>query len=215
MGQCSAAAVVLNRSRPGRWLNGRFAFGWELLLGGLILLSVWGLGAAEAWGEVRNPAWARPIDLPPVENFHEVAPGLYRSAQPSAKAFAELEKFGIVTVINLREKHSDAVAIQGTSLRLIEVPVDTWKVGDEEVIAVLTLIKNEPRPILIHCMHGADRTGLMMAVYRVIFEGWSREEAWEELKEGGYGYHKMWINIPKYLETFDRGKIERAVKGDG
>lgn len=178
----------------------------------LLIIIVLGL-SGEASGEARNSQWARPINLPHTNNLHQVAPGLYRSAQPTAAAFKELEKFGIVTVINLREKHSDAPLIQNTSLRLVEVPVDTWEVGDEEVIAVMKLIKNEPRPILVHCRHGADRTGLMMAVYRIVFENWSRQEAIEELRDGGYGYHRVWVNIPKYLERFDRGKIERAVQG--
>ena len=170
-------------------------------------------GGDRVIGAERNPKWASPLHLPPVENFYQVAPGLYRSAQPSAEAFKELEKFGIVTVINLREKHSDAPLIQNTGLRLIEVPTNTWEMGDNEVIAVLNLIKNEPRPILVHCRHGADRTGLMMAVYRIIFEGWTREAALEELRDGGYGYHRIWTNIPKYIERFDRDKIERAVLG--
>jgi len=192
--------------------RGLFPAKYLLLVLILIILSS---ASAEAGEKTRDASWAKPINLPHVENFHQVGPGLYRAAQPSAKAFEELEKFGIVTVINLREKHSDAVLLQGTGLRLIEVPIDTWEMGDEEVITVMKLIKNEPGPILVHCRHGADRTGMMMAVYRIIFEGWSREKALEELKEGGFGYHKIWINIPKYIEKFDRGKIERAVMADG
>lgn len=182
---------------------------------GLVLvLTVFGAIGEASGRDERDPRWARPIDLPPVENLHQVAPGLYRSAQPTAEAFQALEKLGLVTIINIRENHSDAALIQGTNLRLVEVPVNTWSVGDEEVIAVMRLIKNEPRPILLHCKHGADRTGLMMAVYRIIFEGWTRRDALAELTGGGYGYHKIWTNIPKYIETFDQGKIERAVLFD-
>lgn len=178
---------------------GRNAASLKCLL--LILFLMVVAATAEAGEKKRDASWARPLHLPPVENFHQVAPGLFRAAQPSAKAFEELEKFGIVTVINLREKHSDAPLLQGTGLRLIEVPLDTWEMGDSEVITVLNLIKNEPGPILVHCKHGADRTGMMMAAYRIIFEGWSREAALEELREGGFGYHKMWINILNTLKS--------------
>jgi len=160
----------------------------------------------------RNPRWAVPVDLPHTENFYRITPNLYRAAQPSAEAFQEYEKFGIKTVINLRSKNSDRKYLKGGStLRLIEVPMKAWDVDDDEVIAVMRLIKNEPGPILIHCQHGADRTGIMVAMYRLVFENWTREEALDELVGGGYGFHKIWKNIPKYIKEVDVAGIKAAV----
>ena len=57
--------------------------------------------------------------------------------------------------------------------------------------------------MLVHCWHGADRTGMMCAVYRLAVEGWTKEEAIEELTEGGYGFHSVWKNIVPYVRDLD------------
>ena len=54
-------------------------------------------------------------------------------------------------------------------------------------------------PVLVHCHHGADRTGLICALWRILYESWSRQAAIDELIEGGYGFHPIWFNIPRYL----------------
>lgn len=179
-----------------------------------LLFFVLASSASPLTAKPHEAGWARPVDLPYAENFFQVSPDLYRAAQPSAQAFKEYEKLGIKTVINLREKHSDINLIQGTSLKLIEVPLKTWDIDDEDVIKVLRLIKNEPKPILLHCMHGADRTGLMSAMYRVVFEGWTREQALRELREGDFGHHDIWINISNYMKKVDAAKIRAAVLGE-
>jgi len=160
----------------------------------------------------RNPNWAQPVNLPESENFYQVTPWLFRSAQPTAAAFVAYEKFGIKTVINLRDKHSDRKHLRGgSSLNLIEIKVKTWDVDDEEVITVLRHLKTAPRPILIHCQHGADRTGTMIAMYRIVFENWSKREALDEMMNGGFGFHRIWKNLPEYINDVDVQKIKKAV----
>lgn len=160
----------------------------------------------------RDPRWAVPVDLPHADNFYRLTPNLYRAAQPSAEAFQEYEKLGIKTVINLRSSHSDRKFLQGgTRLNLFEVPMKAYDINDEEVIAVLRLIKNEPGPILIHCQHGADRTGTIAAMYRLVFQNWTKEEALDELINGGYHFNKIWKNIPEYIENVDVARIKAAV----
>jgi len=159
----------------------------------------------------RNPKWAQAVALPESENFYRVTPDLYRAAQPTAAAFKEYERFGIKTVINLRASHSDRKLLTGSTLKLVEVPIKTWDIDDEEVVAVLRLIRDEPKPILVHCQHGADRTGTIIAMYRMVNEGWSRDEALDELRGGGYGFHRIWKNIPKYLKEVNVDKIKSQV----
>jgi protein tyrosine/serine phosphatase len=76
------------------------------------------------------------------------------------------------------------------------------------------LEKAENGPFLIHCQHGADRTGLMSAMYRILEQGWTRDDALKELTEGGFGYHSMWTNIIKYVKSVDvaalKAKIDSA-----
>ena len=159
----------------------------------------------------RNPKWARAVALPESENFYLVTPDLYRAAQPTAAAFKEYERFGLKTVINLRARHSDRKLLAGTSLKLVEVPINTWDIDDEDVVAVLRLIRDEPKPVLVHCQHGADRTGTIIAMHRMVNEGWSRDEALDELIGGGYGFHSIWKNIPKYVKEVNVDKIKSQV----
>ena len=74
------------------------------------------------------------------------------------------------------------------------------------------LRRPENGPFLIHCQHGADRTGLMSAMYRIIEQGWTKEAAIREMIEGGYGYHPMWRNIIRYIEQVDVEKIRKALE---
>jgi len=73
------------------------------------------------------------------------------------------------------------------------------------------LKKPENGPFLIHCQHGADRTGLMTAMYRILEQGWSPEDALQELTDGGFGYHSMWKNIIDYVRSADVDKLKAEI----
>ena len=82
---------------------------------------------------------------------------------------------------------------------------------DEKVIEALRIIKQANGPILIHCWHGSDRTGLVSAMYRIVFQGWSKEDAIDELMNGGYGYHSLYKNIPEFIRQADIEKVKQSV----
>ena len=65
--------------------------------------------------------------------------------------------------------------------------------------------------VLLHCQHGADRTGLISALHRVIFESWSKADALAEMRQGEFGYHAVWGNIPTYLKKVDIAALKSAV----
>ena len=67
-------------------------------------------------------------------------------------------------------------------------------------------------PVLMHCKHGADRTGLVSAMYRILYQNWTREQALDELVNGGYGYHSLWKNIPEYLKKVDIEAVRQKVE---
>jgi protein tyrosine/serine phosphatase len=168
--------------------------------------------ASPAAAAARNARWAMPITLDGVPNLHQIAPHLYRSEQPTAVGMKNLEKLGIRTVINLRWFNNDRKEAQGTALRTERVKILTWDIDDEHVIEVMRMLKNADNgPFLIHCKHGADRTGLMTAMYRILEQGWSAEEALEELTNGGYGYHSIWTNILRYVRSVDVEKLRAAI----
>ena len=160
----------------------------------------------------RNERWAVPITLEGVPNLHQITPTLYRSEQPTALGFKNLEKMGVRTVINLRAFNSDDDEVRGTALRTERVKILTWNVDDDHVVDVMRMLRNPDNgPFLIHCQHGADRTGLMSAMYRILEQGWTVDDALAELKDGGYGYHAMWKNILRYVRSADVDKLRAAI----
>jgi protein tyrosine/serine phosphatase len=170
--------------------------------------------ATPAAAAERNARWAVPITLEGVPNLHRITPTLYRSEQPTAPGMKNLEQLGIRTVINLRWFNNDRKETAGTLLRTERVKILTWDIDDKHVIEVMRMLKNpENGPFLIHCKHGADRTGLMTAMYRMLEQGWSADEALEELTGGGYGYHSMWTNILDYVRSVDVEKLRAAISG--
>lgn len=162
----------------------------------------------------RPDHWAEPIELEGVPNLHRITPLLYRSEQPTALGMQNLEKLGIRTVINLRAFNDDEDEVRGTKLRTERTKILTWRVDDKHVIEVMSMLKkSENGPFLIHCQHGADRTGLMSAMYRMLEQNWSAEDALAELTGGGYGYHSMWRNIKRYVRSADVGALRAAIGG--
>jgi protein tyrosine/serine phosphatase len=171
------------------------------------------LAAAALLGATSRPAeWAQPVAREGAPNLFKVTENLYRSAQPTAAGMKNLEALGIRSVINLRAFHSDRSEVVGTALLNEELSVKTWHLEDEDVVRVLRLLKDTARgPYLLHCQHGADRTGTMIAMYRMVVQGWPREKAVDELVNGGYGFHPVWRNILEYLEEVDVEAIRAAV----
>lgn len=112
---------------------------------------------------------AIPIKKPGLPNFFKVSDELYRGAQPTSEGMKELEKMGIKTVINLRSFHSDKDEAKNTELEKEHLYVKAWHPEEKEVIEFLKIITDKTKtPVFVHCQHGADRTGLMVAMYRII-----------------------------------------------
>ena len=168
--------------------------------------------AGTAAASARNARWAVPVQIDGVPNLHRITDHLYRSEQPTAEGFRNLEKLGIRTVINLRYFNSDDDEAAGTSLQLHRVKILTWRAGDDHVVEVMRLLREKDQgPFLIHCQHGADRTGLMSAMYRMLEQGWTAQEALEELIDGGYGFHSLWRNIKAYVLAADVETLRRRI----
>lgn len=163
-------------------------------------------GEAAAQAETRDPTWAVPMpDTPGLPNLHKITDDLYRGAQPSDEGMAQLKAMGIKTVINLRWLHSDEDEIGDLGLSLVNIPMRAWDRDlDEDAVKFLRVVTDpERQPVFFHCRHGADRTGTMCAVYRMAVQGWSADRAVEEMREGGYNFHSIWSNLPKYLKHLD------------
>ena len=158
----------------------------------------------------RPAEWAQPMSGPGLGNFHRVSDDLYRGEQPTAEGMKRLQAMGIKTVLNLRAFHSDRKALKGTSLEGEHISVKPWHIEDEDVAEFLRIVTDKSRtPVFVHCQHGADRTGLMVAVYRVAVCGWSKDQALEEMVYGGFGFHEEWRNIIQYFRELDVERIRK------
>lgn len=159
----------------------------------------------------RKAAWAQPVESKHIENFYKVDKGVYRSGQPSAEAFKEMEQLGIKEVLSLRNFHSDKDEAKGTNLKLNRVAMSASDSDWDELVEAVRIIKNRKGPIVIHCWHGSDRTGLVVALYRLIFQNWTKEEALDELEHGGYGYHTVYGNIKTFIRNVDVEEFKKEV----
>jgi protein tyrosine/serine phosphatase len=147
-----------------------------------------------------------------VPNFYKINDFLYRSAQPTKAGISLLRQLGIKTIINLRTFHADADEIGATGALNERLYVKTWHIEDEDVTKVMRIISHpENGPFLIHCQHGADRTGVMCALYRILYQGWSKEQSIDEMVHGGYGFHPLWNNIIKYIQSVNVEKLRKAI----
>jgi tyrosine-protein phosphatase SIW14 len=154
-----------------------------------------------------------PAEIRGVEKFARVSEGLYRGAQPTAEGFAQLKRMGIKTVVSLRSFHTDTRLLQGSGLAYIRIGCNAWSPQDQDVITFLKIVR-DPRnqPVFVHCAQGVDRTGMMVAAYRIAEQGWSTQDAEKELQD--FGFHPIWADIRRHVERFDidllRGGLQNA-----
>lgn len=162
--------------------------------------------------KVRPAEWAVPVKVEGLPNLHRITPTLYRSAQPTQQGFKNLGQLGIQTVINLRGGEDDGRAALSLGFRLESVPLSAARVRHESNVRILRLLgRTEQGPILVHCQHGADRAGMICALYRMVYQGWDRTKAIEEMRKGGYGFHGIWQGLVDYLERVDVEALRKAV----
>lgn len=175
-----------------------------LCIGLLALLWVSAAGAVER---------SRKIDLPGSEltNFYQVDSTVYRSDQPSRQDFRALKIFGIREVLNLRNFHNDLDEAEGLGFVLHRVDMRAGKVTEAQLMEAMRIIRDRQGPILVHCWHGSDRTGVVIATYRILFQGLTKEEAIEDMTQGGYGFHKTYDNLPELLRSLDVEKMKREL----
>lgn len=147
----------------------------------------------------RPSHWAAPLKAD--ANFYQVDTHLYRSEQPIADDVPAIHVHAIKTIINLRQGQDDNPALFGDEMTLIKEPLATWRVRPSDIARVLYAIEKHQKTgaVLVHCRHGADRTGIIIAMYRIIYQGVSIDDARAEMKHGDYGYHIIWKNLDNLL----------------
>ncbi|NRD22634.1 dual specificity protein phosphatase family protein [Winogradskyella litoriviva] len=145
-------------------------------------------------------------------NLYSINDSILRSEQPSKSGFKELETAGVKTIINLRRLRDDNKKAEDTNLQLEHLPLATKQITEDDIIEVLKLITSAEKPILIHCWHGSDRTGVMVAAYRIVVENWTKEDAINEFRIDKFGYHqKKYPNLISLLENMDVDTIKNQL----
>ena len=179
---------------------------------GLALMALLSTVSAQAdeTSSIRSLEWAQPVGNQ--YNLHQMTPTLYRSALPDRNALPLLQQLKIGTVINFLPE-SDADWLKAPGIRQVQLSYRTNHVDDSDVLAALRAIKEAEAngPVLMHCKHGSDRTGLMAAMYRVVVQGWSKEDALNEMTLGGFGTSNGFKDGVRYMMRADIDKLRTAL----
>jgi protein tyrosine phosphatase (PTP) superfamily phosphohydrolase (DUF442 family) len=183
----------------------------RLLLPVLLLLVAATVAAAEAVSS-RPADWAVAVAGTSVQNLYRVEDGFYRGAQPTADGFKELAGLGVKTVLDVSGGGDEAL-LKGGTLKLVHLPMNAFGLRDDRVLEALRVMADPSnRPLMVHCQHGADRTGALVALYRVVVQGWTKERAVEEMNRGGYHHSSLWRNLDRYVLNADVARLRQALK---
>jgi protein tyrosine/serine phosphatase len=125
----------------------------------------------------------------------------------------DLEQMGIRSIINLRMKDSDNRKVAATGLNHIHLPMKAQSVTYEDVVRTMKAIRDAPQPVLIHCRRGSDRTGCMVAFYRIVFLDWSKEKAIEAFLDPKYGYlENLFPNLVELIEQTNIDQLKKDIE---
>ena len=137
---------------------------------------------------------ARAVDLSAIriDNFGRVNTNYYRGAQPEGRDYESLAALGIRTLVNLTSDDIDAAepaAAKRAGLAYFQIPMTTHEAPSSAKIDQFLKIVNDPanQPVYVHCVGGRHRTGVMTAVYRMTQDGWSGDQAFQEMKQFKFG----------------------------
>ncbi|MFZ1701568.1 MAG: tyrosine-protein phosphatase [Pyrinomonadaceae bacterium] len=152
----------------------------------IVLVVIGTLTAPSVSAQTKSPS----KNLP---NFFEVNLHVYRGGQPKSDGFAELERMGVATVIDLRDDDQNALRekalVENAGMKFINRPLRNWsRPRIDQIDEILREIEAADKPVFIHCKRGKDRTGTVIAVYRMSHDGKTAEEAIDEAKSFGIGW---------------------------
>ncbi|HEV8492926.1 MAG TPA: protein tyrosine phosphatase family protein [Candidatus Angelobacter sp.] len=146
------------------------------------------------------------LELPGVPRFIQVTPRLYRGGQPSEEGFQALAKMGIDIVIDLRgSRRHERDLVTKLGMRYEAMPWHCPRPKDHVFARFLLLLRQNPtKKVFVHCRLGDDRTGMMIAAYRMAEQGWTAQQAMREMKALGFApwHHLICPSLAHYEKEF-------------
>ena len=148
--------------------------------------------------------------FPPIEgiaNFDKVDSHLYRGAQPNSHGLQHLHNLGVRTIINLRGASNSWAAEEDVAddldMEYFNIPMSSFfRPSKKTVLTILSIIEKSPSPVFVHCKHGCDRTGTIIACYRIKKEGWKSGKALNEARI--FGMYRLEILMKSFVRDFER-----------
>lgn len=141
-----------------------------------------------------------------IKNFGCLSEKFYRGAQPKGQDYADLAAMGVKTIIDLQksgeEREQALVEAQGMKFFRIGMS-DKNQPAPEQVEAFLKLVNNpENQPVYLHCAGGRHRTGAMIAIYRMTHDGWTADQAYQEMKQYDFEYGIGHTPLKRYVYDY-------------
>lgn len=139
-----------------------------------------------------------------IPNFGRVTPTLYRGGQPSSDGFHHLAELGVKIVVDTGRSRRDERLVKKLGMTYVPLPWYCPFPKDEVFVRFLKLVRQNPgKTTFVHCRLGDDRTGLMIASYRIAQEGWTAKEAMQEMQEFGFRgpHHLICPSLARYEKS--------------
>lgn len=180
-----------------------------------ILLVIFGIALAAAQetsskksASQAKHSMARLVEMPDLHNLAEVTPNLYRGAQPSPEGLQKLTNMGINIVVDLRgDRAGERAQVEKLGMTYVAIPWHCPFPKDEVFAKFISLTRANPKKkIFVHCRLGDDRAGMTIASYRMAEQGWSAEEAMNEMESFGFtrSHHFICPSLAGYEKDFPR-----------
>ncbi len=150
---------------------------------------------------------AEKLNLAGVPRAGKISEVLFRGAQPSPQGLVELKKLGVTTIVDLRGNRgpvaSERRQAESLGMRFIDIPVLGWSAPtNAQVAQFLKLFKDDPQQkVFVHCYYGEDRSGVMVAAYRIAQQNWTADQALAEMVSFGFHYH-LYPGMQSYVRKF-------------
>jgi len=164
-------------------------------------------------------AFSQKRNIEGVPNFGEVTPKLFRGAQPTHEGFEGLAKMGIGIVVDARAGNrtdSEGRDVGKLGMQYVSIPWHCTSPSDDVMVRFLKVIRENPdKKVFVHCRLGKDRTGMMVAAYRMALQNWTADEALQEMQEFGFstGHHFFCPRLAPYEKSFPERLVRNPALG--